>query len=243
MQVELLPKIHDPSTLQMPYWSKLEKYLDGSPYSCIHRAHSNTKGKILFADYHYHNLKQIYIPKVTRRETETPTWSLAEMYAIITNLYSALDSFANEINLLYSFQLNIWEVQIFHNTSDPQHALLKNKNCVRCRLAMQSGDPLSKFLEHELSQEWFLNMKDTRVQMVHREQPIYLAHLSVGDPDFPDAATVLLLPNQPCNKNPQKDDFSKHYDFNTYSQELRINVVTLIEQTYKILEPKIMALT
>jgi len=243
MQVELLPNINDPSLVKMPYWSKLNQHLDGSPYSCIHRAHSNTKGKILFADYHYHNLNQVYVPKVTKRENETPTWALAEMYSITTNLYSALDSLAFEINLLYSFQLNIREVQIFHNTAEQQHILFKNNNCVRCRLGKQSGDALSKFLEHELIQDWFLNLKDTRVQMVHREQPIYLAHLSVGDHEFPDEATVLLLPNQPCNKAPKWSDYSKQYDFNTYSQELRINVVSLIEQAYKILEPKVLALT
>jgi hypothetical protein len=186
-------------------------------------------------------LNQIYIPKVTKRLIETPTWALAETYAIITNLYSALDSFANEINLLYGFGIDIRRVEIFHNITDPQHTSLKNMNCVRCRLG-QVNDGLAQFVEHELGQDWYSNFKDTRIQIVHRHQPIYLAHLSVGDPEFPDDATILLLPNQPCLENPQYHDYSKHYDFNTYSQERRLNVVTLIEQAYKIMEPKFMAL-
>jgi len=246
MQVELLPKIHDPQIVNMPYWYRIFQYLDKEvtkrrELRSIDKAHKNTKTKILFADYHYHILNQVYAPKATKRHAETPKWALAEMDSIIVNLYSALDSLANEINILYNFQIDIRNICIHHNVVEKQHASYKNDNCLRCRLS-RIDDKLSQFLEHELGHDWFSNFKDTRVQMVHRDQPIYLQGISHGDPEFPNDAIILLLPNQPCKENPQMHDYSKHYDFNTYSQERRIDVVTLIEQAYKLMEPKIMAL-
>lgn len=246
MEVELLPNIHDPQIVSMPNWYRIFQYLDKEvtkrhELRSLDKAHKNTKTKILFADYHYHMLNQVYVPKATKRYTETPLWALAEMYSIIVNLYSALDSLANEINILYNFGIDIRAICIHHNITELQHSTYKSSSCLRCRLG-QTGDSLSQFLEHELGQDWFSNFRDTRVQMVHRDQPIYNQTISIGDPEFPDDATLLLLPNQPCKENPQMQDYSKHYDFNTYSQERRIDVVTLIEQAYKLMEPKIMAL-
>jgi hypothetical protein len=52
----------------------------------------------------------------------------------------------------------------------------------------------------------------------------------------------LIIPNDPSNNTPQDRDFSKGLDFNFYCHECRVNVVALIEQAYKIIEPKVSAL-
>ena len=67
MKIDLLPNINDNEIVNLPNWSKIFQHLDKevtkrTELSAIHRAHTNTKTKILFADYHYNNLNQIYIP-------------------------------------------------------------------------------------------------------------------------------------------------------------------------------------
>lgn len=57
------------------------------------------------ADYHYHILNQLYRPHQIDMQTETKWWAKAEMNCAITNISSALDSLAHEINLAYNVGL------------------------------------------------------------------------------------------------------------------------------------------
>jgi hypothetical protein len=199
----------------------------------LNRSHNSTKTKVLFADYHYYILNQVYVPKVTTHLRETSIWALAELNAVVMNLYAALDSLANEINLTHNLGIDSRKVEIYHNIEE--HRDHPNRNCVRCQLRPKN-ETLADFLDKELGLDWFVNFRETRRQLVHRDQPIYNFTVSVGDPDFPSETTVLLLPNEPCKENPQMDDYSKGLDFNTYCEECRLSVVPFIERVYTLME-------
>jgi hypothetical protein len=244
MQVELLPNIHSPGLVRMPAWERIHSQIEKNPTASqsrykLNRSHNSTRAKIVFADYHFHILNQVYVPKKTTHLPETSTWALAELNSIVMNLYSALDSLANEVNLSYSVGLDQRKVEVYHNIQE--HFSHPNKNCLRCHLKTLDAQ-FSLFLDRELNQQWFIDFRETRRQLVHRDQPIYNFTVSIGDPDFPSETTVLLLPNEPCKENPQLNDYSKGLDFNTYCAECRLNIVPFIERTYTIMEKKMLSL-
>src|SRR5215210_2455246 len=124
MDISLLDKIYDSNILNIPDWRRIQNIIDAqtTPGSKrieelrdISQSHQNTRSRITFADYHTHNLNQIYIRYTTPRFTETPTWAMAEMHGIISNLYSALDSLSNEINIVYKFGMPTRNCEIYHN--------------------------------------------------------------------------------------------------------------------------------
>jgi len=249
MEVSLLDKINDANTHNIPYWRSIQNTIDAQtiPGSKrieelrdISQSHQNTRSKITFADYHYRNLDQIYIRHTTRRYPETPTWAMAEMHGIMSNLYSALDSLSNEINIAYKLGIPTRNCEIYHNVQDHKKGK-PNKNCIRCNID-QVDSRLSNHLNNGLGQDWFEHFRNLRHQMTHRTLPVYEIGVSSGDPNIPDNSVYLMIPNDPSNNNPQHLDFSKGLDFNDYCHECRVNVVALIEQTYKIIEPKVLAL-
>jgi hypothetical protein len=249
MNISLLNKIYDSKILNIPYWERIQNGIDAQtiPGSKridelrdISQSHQNTRERIAFADYHIHNLDQIYIRHTTPRYTETPTWAMAEMHGIISNLYSALDSLSNEINIAYKFNIPTRNCELYHNVQDHKRGK-PNKNCIRCNVD-QADSMLSKHLNNELGQDWFEHFRSLRHQMTHRMLPVYEIGVSTGDPKIPDNAVYLMIPNNPANNNPQHSDFSKGLDFNDYCHECRVNVVALIEQAYKIIDPRIKAL-
>jgi hypothetical protein len=106
----------------------------------------------------------------------------------------------------------------------------------------QVDSRLSNHLNKGLGQDWFEHFRNLRHQMTHRTLPVCEIGVSSEDPDIPENTSYLRrIPNDPSNNNPQHRDFSKDLDFNDYCQDCRINVVALIEQAYKIIEPKVSA--
>jgi hypothetical protein len=93
--------MHIKNEKEMRQWSKIAKIIKlGNPPPSlreIHRSHTATISKITFADYHYLILDQFYRPNETPIHEDTLLWARAEMNSIVYNLYSALDSLANEI--------------------------------------------------------------------------------------------------------------------------------------------------
>jgi hypothetical protein len=86
----------------MPNWERIQALIPSTiPLSLLEYAqtHESTRSKVSFAEYHYDYITQLYRPDATPREGDTQDWVLAETHAVITNLYSALDSLAHEINL------------------------------------------------------------------------------------------------------------------------------------------------
>jgi hypothetical protein len=191
--------MHIKNEKEMRQWSKIAKFIKlGNPPPSlreIHRSHTATRSKITFADYHYLILDQFYRPNETPRHEDTLLWAGAEMNSIVYNLYSALDSLANEINLAYNFGIGENKIHIFHNHSKFM------SDCVRCSLDKEN-DKLAATLNQELSQNWFLLFNKLRNQLTHKSLPVFGQSISEGDPDVPDDAIHLAIPEDPTDMNP-----------------------------------------
>lgn len=229
MQIELLETMHTLVQKDLPSWEKLnDKMARRIPPKSLDlmQAHDSTIKKIAFADYHYYILNQLYRPRETEREKSTDLWALAEMHSIIMNLYSALDSLANEINLVHNFGIKEYNTHISHDVQ--KHLIKPNDQCLRCKLNNQPDYELTKFLNNELSQAWFETFRELRNRIVHKILPIINVTL--------DESVHIMIPNDPNNTNPNHNDYSKGLEINTYCQECRVNIIPIIERMYKITE-------
>jgi hypothetical protein len=225
MNVNLMQNMYQKNDPKMPNWSKIEALIppihlrpDMLGFS---QTHESIKGKIAMADYHYHILDQLYRPSQTDMQTDRKWWARGEMHCIITNLYSALDSLAHEINLAYNIGLQLNEVDI-----------------PRVRSRFSQGDPVASCLNQELSQPWFATFENLRHQITHRNVPIIQFTITVGDPTI-----RMMIPDDPTKNNPQNDpppgDFSKKLEINQYCFNRRNDVLNLTEKIYPILKPMI----
>jgi hypothetical protein len=230
MRVGLLEDMQTKNDKEMPNWSKIAiliQYGSSPPHLFeIHRSHNAIKSKITIADYHYHILDQLYRPNTTPRETDTPMWARAEMNSIVYNLYSALDSLANEINLAYNFGIGENKIHIFHNHQKTE------SNCVRCSLDKQN-DTLSSTVNYELGQNWFLLFNKLRNQITHKNLPVFGQGISTGDPKIPDNAIHLTIPEDPTEMHPTFK--TKLVEINQYCLDLRNNVMSVAEKILSLL--------
>lgn len=234
MKVYLLEDMHNKNEKEMRNWSKIAQIIQYGnappPLYEIHRSHTATIFKITFADYHYHILDQLYRPNETPRRTDTIMWARAEMNSIVYNLYSALDSLANEINLAYNFGIRENKIHIFHN-----HQKFKS-DCVRCSLDKEN-DKLTFTLNQELSQNWFLLFNKLRNQITHKHLPVIGQSISNGDPEVPYNAIHLTIPEDPTDMNPSIQ--TKMVEINVYCMDLRNNVLRAAEKIFDLLETPI----
>jgi hypothetical protein len=204
-----------PSTLPQNLWE-------------IAPTHTGIYYKIAFADYHYHILDQLYRPNQTYRETDTDSWSRAEMHAIVNNLYSALDSLGQEINLAYQFRIDAGDIHIHHRHAQPVNS------CVRCRLD-QANDGLTTLLNQTLSLGWFDVFRRLYNQIKHRNLPIINVTVRAGGPN----TTQILIPNDPSIANPQWKDYSDQLEINKFCSDRRNEVLNLLEEAFALLKPTI----
>jgi hypothetical protein len=234
MKVTLLEAMYTKNETAMQNWSKIASIIHYGnpppPLHEIHRSHTATKFKITFADYHYHILDQLYRPNETPRTTDTTMWARAEMNSIVYNLYSALDSLANEINLAYNFGISENKIHIFHN-----HQKFES-DCVRCNLDKQN-DKLTSTLNQELSQNWFLLFNKLRNQITHKNLPVIGQSISIGDPQVPDNAIHLTIFEDPTEVTPTSK--TKLVEINQFCMDLRNNVVRIAEKVFDLLETPI----
>jgi hypothetical protein len=239
VQVELLPDIYKYEP-RVKYWQEIANKVKNSDSISrkLGSAHGATRTKLIFADYHIHILDQIYKPNRTKRLTETPFWVQVETYSIIANLYSALDSLANEIRLIYGFKMPIGLVHIDHNKGKHLYNVSAASNCVRCQLD-NIKDTLSTALNTELSSQWFAIFKELRNQFIHKIPPIHGTAITIGDPTIDPSTTVLSIPRNPANDNPQYEDVKYGIELSGYAHKTRQNVKQLVEYSYSLLQNKI----
>jgi hypothetical protein len=124
------------------------------------RANSTTHKKFKFAVYHLTIFRQIYGNRGDNhgsgRFPNFQDYVKAEAHSIIFNLFSALDSMSNEINLVYGFQLKHNDIRI-------------NKPALKYMLNYEN-DALTSYLNNSLyRQEWFSYFNKLRNQLTHRD--------------------------------------------------------------------------
>ena len=170
-------------------------------------------------------------------------WARAEMNSIVYNLYSALDSLANEINLAYNFGIGENKIHIFH-----KHQKFKS-GCLRCNLD-KKNDRLTSTLNQELSQDWFVLFNKWRNQITHKALPVFGQAISTGDPQVPDDAIHLTIFEDPAKEFPalqskpeeRKQFFEdimnnvvKTVEVIQFCKDLRNNVVSTVEEVFDLL--------
>lgn len=234
LQVELLQglfKFNDP---EMPNWSRITGLIYGSPAlkTILNEAqsHDSTYGKIRFAKYHYYILNQLYRPDVTERRPDTENWVRAEMNAIITSLYSALDSLAYEINLVYQLKFKPSEVHIYHNH------MMREACCFRC--AVPTTEPIWKHLSNQLDNSWFTELNRLRNIIVHKNMPVLQLTITVGT-----NVTRIIMPDDPSNTDPQvtptRNDFSKYLEVNQYCKDTMDRILQIVEEAYALMDSRL----
>src|SRR5918999_5468155 len=115
MEVKLKEDMFQSDDPLFPNWSRIYKLIPSpTPNTLLSfiQSHESTYSKIKYAQYHYHILEQLYQSMITQREPDTQHWVRAEMHSIIINLYSALDSLAQQINCLYHMGFSPSEIKI-----------------------------------------------------------------------------------------------------------------------------------
>lgn len=233
MKVELLNNMYGRAEEITPRWFQIKQLIPSNiPNNMIDFAqcHTATYAKIAFASYHYHILNQLYKPNKTRREQDTKEWARAEMHSIIFNLYSALDSLANEINLVYKFGIKENNINIHHSHRN------FTAHCFRCALN-KVNDSLTVLFNQELSHSWFETFRKLRHQITHKNVPIINITIVVRRHDI-----HLMIPDDPTNMHPRWspnlgiDDFSQKLEINAYCSDRITDVIKFAESTYQILE-------
>ena len=229
MDVELLENMHTYNNHEFPNWLDIQTMIPSTYTSAdlgdFAQSHEATKSKVTFADYHYSILDQLYKPTMTFRQTDTDSWARCEMHSIVFNLYSALDSLGYEINLAYQFNLKPHEIHIYHN-----HTVFE-RNCLRCNLNVKN-DSLCTLLNAELSKLWFETFHKLRNQIVHKNLPVI--QVFVGG-----AATIIKIPDDPTNTDPQAGGYSQNLEINQYCKTVRNAVLNLIESVYPFIKQSI----
>jgi hypothetical protein len=223
--------MHEKLKSEMPNWASVQSLFPPTlPANLMEIAptHTGTYYKIAFADYHYYILDQLYRPNQTDRETDTDSWARAEMHCIVNNLYSALDSLGQEINLAYQFGISSGEIHIHHRHNPPRN------DCVRCRLD-QANDSLTSLVNQTLSRSWFDVLRRLYNQIKHRNLPIINVTVRAGGPN----TTQILIPNDPSITNPQWNDYSDKLEINKYCLDRRNDIVKFLEESFTLLKPTI----
>jgi hypothetical protein len=160
------------------------------------------------------------------REKDTPYWVRAEMHSIITNLYSALDSLAQQINCIYSMGFSPSEVKVYHPNSH------SSPSCFRCQIPTTAS--ISAYLDNELDENnWFGMFNRLRNLMVHKNLPVLQLILGTR-------TMSIIMPDDPLNTDPQqsqnRDDYSKYLEVNQYCDDRMKDVIRIIERAYTLLE-------
>ncbi len=229
MHVELLETIDDESARSIPRWHDILKEVyrfDRTPkLQDFVDVHATTIRRVGIADYHYHNLCQIYSPDKTPTKAHTTSWAEAEMESIISTLYSSLDSLAQEVNLAYKFGIDEGKVHIYHNMKPHAH-------CVRCDLNKQN-DSLANYLNGELSSDWFDMFRKLRNRLTHRLLLPSNTNFEIGNP----TSYIEIPPDPAATRFTIKP--RQGIEINTYCVKSRQNVVSVINNTYDMLTTKI----
>ena len=97
-------------------------------------------------------------------------------------------------------------------------------DCVRCSLDKEN-DKLTATLNQELSQNWFLLFNKLRNQLTYKSLPVFGQSISEGDPDMPDDAIHLAIPEDPTDMNPTIR--TKMVEINVYCM-VEISVTTFV---------------
>lgn len=183
------------------------------------KAHTTTYKKFKFAVYHWTIFHQIYGNKGDNfgsgRFPAFQDYVKAEAHSIIFNLFSALDSVSNEINLAYDFQLKRNDISI--NNKSLKY-MLKYEN-----------DSLNTYLNDSLyRQEWFSYFNKLRNQMTHRD--LFIAKNIIGG----SIGLPIQLPDDP---NDQSDNppTSKRIDLGEYCEKTTKDVRQVIEGVYSLI--------
>jgi hypothetical protein len=137
------------------------------------------------------------------------------MHSIIINLYSALDSLAQQINCIYHMGFSPSEINFKH---------------FRCQIPR---GPIRNHLDNELQADWFDTFNMLRNLMVHKNLPVLL--LVPGS-----STTTIIIPDDPLNNDPQSppkgNDYSKRLEANQYCKERLNDIMRIIEGAYPLLE-------
>ncbi len=216
----------------MPNWTRIASLIPSTfPESMsdlldFAQTHTSVYSKMAFADYHYHILNQVYRPNQTDRQSDTPEWVMAELYAIINSLYSALDTLGYEISLAYKLSFSAGDIYISHNHAEPK------KDCFRCSLP--TSEQITSYLNRELNQNWFDTFKKLRNQINHKNLVVSSIVIRV---DGNDNTTLLKIPRDSSKFAPPPSDFI--HEINQYCLERRDNVIKLIDNAYPLIESQI----
>jgi hypothetical protein len=221
MKVKLKEDMFQSDDPLFPNWSRIYKLIlipSRTPKALLSfvQSHESTYSKIKFAQYHYHILDQLYQPKITQRERDTQHWVRAEMHSIIINLYSALDSLAQQINCIYHMGFSPSEINFNH-----------------FRYQIPQG-PIKSHLDKELKPDWFDTFNKFRNLMVHKNLPVLLLVPR-------SSTTTIIMPDDPLKHDPQSpptgnDDYSMRLEANQYCKDRLNDITRIIEGAYPLLE-------
>jgi hypothetical protein len=220
----------------MPNWNKIQSELPSPvPPKLLEYAqrHGSTRSRMSFAEYHLHNLEALYTSTGPQDESDAADRTLAEVHSVVFSLDSALDSLAYELNLVYQLGVPASSTHIFH-----EHSRFMPE-CVRCHLDSMS-DPVTSYLETELSMAWFGVFLKLRSQIACKNLPIIKIDFRTTEtPGQTIHKTLLTLPNDPSNASPRSTDYSMNLEANKYCEETIDRVRHVIEGVYPLIEPKV----
>lgn len=192
-------------------------------------SHANTIRLLGAADYHHHNLAQIYQPDITPMDKLTTIWVTIEAESIILVLYGALDSLMQEVNLAYKFGIDENAVHIYHRKD---HQSEPRADCARCELGKQR-DGLAEYFEEELSSGWFEGFRQLRNRITHRRLLATNTNFTVGRP-----TVYIEIPADPRAIR-FTEQSRQRLEITAYCQASRTNVSDVMSRTYEALVQKV----
>lgn len=230
---------------KIPNFLKLQASITAHPQFknnlILHHALHAVKYKIEAANLYILILNEVF----TLTEGDKNFLKRTMIENIIFNLSSLLDSLAHAINQIYKASIDFTKVQMDHQ-GDP-------KKCVRCYID-NINDGLSTYLNSELPQRnkftnhWYYDFIEYRNQIMHRT--LYMLLLEPGLDYLPDDPTNLSQPTYVKDQNgkpifdpktgkPILSNYTKFRELRLYSKEIFDKIFAIIEETCKLLIPKI----
>jgi hypothetical protein len=220
----------------MPNFIKLQDSIAAHPHwknnLILQHALMVVKYKIEAANLYIFILNEVF----ALTEGDTYFWKRAMIENIIFNMSSLLDSLAHAINQIYKASIDVKKVQMDHQ-GDP-------KKCVRCYIDT-INDELATYLNSELPEQnkslnhWYYDFSEYRNQIMHRT--IYVLLVEPGLNYLPDDPKDLSQPMPFTDQNGKlvRTNYTQFRELRSYSKDIFDKIFAIIEETCKLLIPKI----
>lgn len=207
----------------MPRGNEINRFFLGTfPEALLELAHphSATMYRLEYTRFHYEIMDYTYGSGSKAPYTRRDFVVRAEMNAILFNLFAALHSLLQEINVIYNCGIDYKQLKLGH-----VHDRYGINRCLLCRL-QNNNSQLQTHLETTFSSSWFTDLREYRNMAAHRLLTIIMVHVP---------SMIIYLPNTPYLNGNSASDYSARVEIQSSCKSVIDNVIKVVERSYELM--------